>query len=30
MLPSIITKIHRPNFPINPEFLPQRAVRPPV
>ena len=30
MLPSIITKNHRPSFPIDPEHLPQCAVRPPV
>ena len=28
MLESIITKTHRPNLPIDPELLPQRAVRP--
>jgi hypothetical protein len=30
MLPSIITKIHHPSLPIDPEHLPQLAVRPPV
>jgi hypothetical protein len=30
MLPSIITKNHRPSLPIDPEHLPQRTVRPPV
>ncbi len=30
MLPSIITKNHRPGLPIDPEHLPQRAVRLPV
>jgi len=30
MLPSIITKNHRPSLPIGPERLPQHAVRPPV
>lgn len=30
MLPSIITKTHRPSLLINPELLPHRAVRPPV
>ena len=30
MLPSIITKNHRPSLPIDPKHLPQRAVRSPV
>jgi len=30
MLPSIMTKNHRLSLPIDPEHLPQRAVRPPV
>jgi hypothetical protein len=29
-LPPIITKIHHLSLPIDPEHLPQRAVRPPV
>jgi hypothetical protein len=30
MLEFIITKIHRPNLPIDPEHLPRRGVRLPV